>query len=95
MSHRIVPMPFSEIPSSTEPLTAIRYYDTMHALLEQCHGLAECLTSAANNPGGMVDGLPEALEVLEQYLACALELFECWHDETPPKATEAPDDEAN
>jgi hypothetical protein len=75
----IVPLPWREIPPSTEPLTAVRYHDTMHTVLEQCWGLAEVCAVAATEPCGPPNGLPHALAVLEEYTACALALYERWH----------------
>jgi hypothetical protein len=77
---RIVPDPWSEIPPSSEPLTAVRYHDTMHFILEQCWGLAEVCAVAATQPVGSPDGLRHALAVLEEYTSCALALYERWHE---------------
>jgi len=78
-ARRIIPLPWSELPPSTEPLTAIRYGDVMHEALQECWGLAAVCASTATHPDGL-EGLPQALAVLEQYCAGVLALYEHWHD---------------
>jgi hypothetical protein len=87
-----IPYPWSLIPPSTEPLGPLRYRDIMHFVLDQCVGLAATCASAASHPDGITDSLPDALEVLAQYTACARSLFERWND-TQCRDT-APQDEA-
>jgi hypothetical protein len=97
-----IPLPWSEIPPSPEPLGLLRYRDIMHLVLDQVVGLAATCASAASHPDGTPDGLSDALEVLEQYTACARSLFERWNDtqrrDTAPQGEaltekDAPDDD--
>jgi hypothetical protein len=78
MSQPIMPIPFMNMPAPGEPLTELHFRDTMGQLLEQCHGLTNAVYVASTHPNGAPDNLAGALEVLEQYVSCALDFFLCW-----------------
>jgi hypothetical protein len=76
-----LPTPFDQLQAPGEPLTTVRFLDTMEMLLEQCHGLASVAYMAAASPAGPPRGLADALFVLDEYTGAALDLFEYWKEQ--------------
>jgi hypothetical protein len=93
MSQPIMPIPFMNMPAPGEPLTDLHFRDTMGLLLAQSHGLANAIYTASHHPDGAPENLAGALEVLEQYIGCTLDLFLRWRG--TGRGSSCPEEEAH